>query len=261
VNLKLELEYDGTAFRGWARQPGLRTVEAALCDALDSAYAGWQGLVVAGRTDTGVHALHQVASVHVSGGAPPSAAPLALNAALPHDVAVRRAVAVSDDFHARHSARARAYVYRVRTGRLRPALDARRVLHHPRSLDRDVLDQWAGAIVGAHDFTAFTPAETQHQEFVRTVTLARWEWDGDEGRLVIAADRFLRHMVRTLVGTMLQAARGEPLASAERLLAGAHRRDAGVTAPPWGLYLAGVRFEGEPAGSELERLDLSTGFA
>jgi tRNA pseudouridine38-40 synthase len=251
VNLRLTLSYDGGGFRGWARQPGLRTVEGTLAAALDARYPGWQGLAVAGRTDTGVHALAQAASVHVDAGPPAANAAVALTAALPDDVVVLAASEAPDDFHARHSARARAYLYRVRVARQPSALDARRALHHPGAVDRGALDAWAAALHGTHDFTAFTPTETQHDSFTRTVHHAAWREAGDELHFTIAADRFLRHMVRTLVGTMLTAARGEPMPPPDTLLAGAPRGAAGPTAPPHGLYLAGVRFEGEPAGQEL----------
>src|SRR6185503_8892204 len=157
VNLRLTLSYDGTGFRGWARQPGLRTVEGTLATALDERYPGWHGLAVAGRTDTGVHALRQVASVRVAAGPPAASAAAALNAALPDDVVILDAAEAPDPFHARHSARARSYLYRVRVARPPSALDARRALHHPGALDRAVLDAWAAALPGTHDFTAFTP--------------------------------------------------------------------------------------------------------
>ena len=113
MRLRLELEYDGTDFHGWAAQPGLRTVEGELRAALDAVFPSWGGLAIAGRTDTGVHALANVASVDVEGGAPPGRAAPALNALLPDDVAVTDASAAADDFHARHSARARSYRYRI----------------------------------------------------------------------------------------------------------------------------------------------------
>ncbi len=251
MNLRLTLSYDGTGFRGWARQPGARTVEGTLAAALDARYPGWEGLAVAGRTDTGVHALGQVVSVRVGTGPPPTTAALALNAVLPADVVVRAGREAAADFNARYSARARAYIYRVRVVREPSALDAMRALHHRGALDRAMLDRWAGALLGTHDFTAFTPTETQHRTFVRTVHHAAWHESGDELRFSIAATSFLRHQVRTLIGTMLLAARGERCAEPEELLAGAHRTAAGPTAPPHGLYLAGVRFTGEPDGSEL----------
>jgi tRNA pseudouridine38-40 synthase len=247
VNLRLTLAYDGTRFRGWARQPGLRTVEQVLADALAATFASAGPIAVAGRTDTGVHALAQVVSVTVTGGPPADVAARVLTGILPEDLAVLDARAVDPSFHARHAARARTYRYRVRTASSRAPLDARRALHHPRRLRRDVLDHWAAAVIGSHDFRAFTPAETQHVDFVRTVESARWVDVGDEVHFEITADRFLRHQVRTLVGTMLHAARSTDGVDPSTLLVGAPRAAAGPTAPPWGLYLVGVHWAQAPS--------------
>jgi tRNA pseudouridine38-40 synthase len=241
VILKLTLEYDGTGFHGWARQPGLRTVEGVVREAFDTVFPRWEALAVAGRTDTGVHATGQVASLTVGGGPPSASAAAALSAVLPDDVAVVTAVEAPDGFHARFWARSRSYRYRVRVGDRRPALDARRVLWWPRPIDLDALAGAAGALSGEHDFRAFTPTETQHDVFRRNVRTAAWQKDGDELDFTITADSFLRHMVRTLVGTMLESG---PLA-AERvaaLLDGLPRSEAGATAPPWGLYLENVEY-------------------
>ncbi len=240
MRLILTLEYDGTPFHGWAAQPGLPTVESALRDALAETFSLVKNLAVAGRTDTGVHALGQVASVDVEGGPAPERAAAALNPRLPDEITVTTAMQAPDGFHARHSARSRTYRYRLFTRATPSPFEARRSWWFPRPLDEEALAAAAVAIVGEHDFRAFTPTQTRHEVFVRTVERAEWIRRGDHLEFEIAADSYLRHMVRSLVGSMVDAPGVIP-----ELLDGRARSEAGATAPPWGLYLVSAAYPGE----------------
>ena len=192
-------------------------------------------LTVAGRTDRGVHARGQVAS-H-----PGDPAPLRnLNALLPGDVSALSSESAPDGFDARRDARSRTYRYRVLTRRAPSPFERGRALWWPRPLDRKALDACAAALVGTHDFTAFTPADTDHVRFERHVLRAEWlDEPGEVLAFWIEADTFMRHMVRILVGTMLEGVRRERLG---RLLEGGARSEAGATAPAHGLYLESVRY-------------------
>ena len=219
MRLRLTLEYDGTGFRGWAAQPGLRTIEGVLQEALSDVFEAWSELRVAGRTDTGVHALAQVASVEVEGGAPFQRAAPALNARLPDDVAVSAAEPAPPDFDARYLARARSYRYRVYRRAERSSFEVRRSWWYPYPIDEEQLAESADLLLGKHDFRAFTPAETQHKVFTRTVESAVWHRREEALELEVTADSFLRHMVRTLVGTMVDRPALGPLPGFRSLLA------------------------------------------
>ena len=195
-------------------------------------------LTVAGRTDRGVHALGQVVSYE---GELPGLR--SVNALLPDEVSVIAAEEAPDGFNARHDARSRTYVYRVLARPAPSPFEAGRALWWPHPVDHEALEACAAALVGTHDFTAFTPTDSYHQRFDRDVLRAEWKRDGDVAEFWIEADAFMRQMNRVLVGTMLEVAGGRRThESFTKLLQGAHRRDAGVTAPPHGLYLAGVRY-------------------
>jgi tRNA pseudouridine38-40 synthase len=237
VRLILTLEYDGTPFRGWAAQPGLPTVETALRAALAETFSAVENLAVAGRTDSGVHAIGQVVSVDVEGGPATERAAEALNPRLPDEITVVAAEPAPDGFHARHSARSRTYRYRLFTRSTPSPFLVRRSWWLPRPLDMDALVAAAGELSGEHDFRAFTPTQTQHDVFVRAVECAEWIRRGDHLDFEITADSYLRHMVRSLVGTMVEAPGTIP-----ELLDGGSRSQAGATAPPWGLYLVSVAY-------------------
>jgi tRNA pseudouridine38-40 synthase len=242
---RLLIEYVGTDFAGWARQPGQRTVQEELERALTMVLRrDAVPLTVAGRTDAGVHAWAQVAS---HPGAPACAD--ALNALLAPDVAVIESVPAPPGFDARHDATSRVYCYRLLTRRARSAHERGRALHWTRPVDVGVLEACAASLAGTHDFTAFTPTETDHVRFSREIRSACWRGAGPHVlEFWIEADAFMRHMNRVLVGTMLEVAEGRrSLEEFRALLEGRPRSDAGPTAPARGLYLAGIGYGGAAA--------------
>jgi len=238
VTSRLLLQYDGGPFAGWAVQPGERTVQGEVEAALGRILGRPTPVTVAGRTDAGVHAWGQVASYDDE-----ALDPVSLNALLPWEIAVLDSAPAPDGFDARRDALSRTYCYRLLHRRTRDAFERGRALWWRHSLDRGALRACAAALPGAHDFTAFTPTDTEHVHFEREVLRAEWIEHGDLLEFWIEADAFMRHMNRILVGTMLEVATGRRGADDfARLLHGADRRQAGATAPPHGLYFATVSY-------------------
>jgi len=243
---RLDIAYDGSPFAGWAAQPGLRTIQGEIESGLEQVGMP-AALTVAGRTDTGVHAWGQVASLELP---EPPATDLrrALDAVTPHEIAVYAASEAPAGFNARRDARSRTYCYRLLPQRVASPFEAGRALWWPYALDRDALDACAAELLGTHDFTAFTPTQTEHVRFERAIL--RCEWTEGVGigpdpilELWIEADAFMRNMVRAIMGTMLEVAAARRSAeSLTRLLEGAPRSEGGETAAPHGLYLASVRY-------------------
>jgi tRNA pseudouridine38-40 synthase len=241
---KLTLEYDGAAFAGWGRQPGLRTVQEEVERALrtvlgETATDGMPlTLTVAGRTDRGVHAWGQVASYFHE-----AVDPLRLNGLLDDDVAILLAEPAPEGFDARRDALSRTYCYRVLARSARSAFTRHTAFWWAGDLDTAILRQCASLLLGKHDFTAFTPRDTEHSWFQCKVSRAEWRQEGDTLEFWIEADMFLRHMNRVLVGTMLDVASGQTtIGQFQRLLSGRPRVEAGRTAPAHGLALASVAY-------------------
>lgn len=241
--LKLVLEYDGTAYHGWQLQPGLDTIQGALEGAL-SRLAGVPVQVRgAGRTDAGVHALGQVASCTAALRLDDVALRRALNALLPRDIVVRAVETVPPDFDARRSARSKMYRYTLLVRECRSALQARTSLHVPYALDLEAMTRGAAVLVGTHDFSAFRAGSCAARTPVRTVTQAAWRAAGEFWCFEIVGNAFLQHMVRIIVGTLLEVGGGKRAAAdVSAILASRDRRRAGKTAAPHGLCLVAVEY-------------------
>ncbi len=246
--VRINLAYHGAQFAGWAAQPGMRTVQGELEEALERMIGRAVPLTVAGRTDAGVHAWGQVASFELD-GEPPEELSRALNSMTGPDVSVLSLEPAAEGFDARRDARSRTYCYRVFSDRTSNPFEAGVSLFWPHRIDRAALASCADALRGTHDFTAFTPTQTEHVRFERDILRANWHekpavlGEGTVLELWIEADAFMRNMVRVLVGTMLEVAGGRrSLEDFQSLLGGAPRERAGDTARAHGLHLAGVRY-------------------
>lgn len=244
TKIRLDIEYDGAGFAGWARQPGQPTIEGALSAALKQIFQEPVRLSVAGRTDAGVHARGQVASFAVRRPrVDPGKIRRSLNQMLPGAIAVTRASRAAPEFDGRRSACSRTYSYTVLNRSWPDVFRRRYVYFYPGSLDLDLLQRAASQALGRHDFTAFTPTSGERGYFQRELTRSGWRRDGDLLIYTVTSGSFLHNMVRVLVGTMLEIGRDyRRLETFPALLAGAGRPDAGVTAPASGLCLEEVEY-------------------
>jgi tRNA pseudouridine38-40 synthase len=246
-NLKLALSYDGTEFLGWQVQPEGATIQGVLASAIGRLTGEKVLPQGSGRTDAGVHALGQVATFVTQSPIPPDNLVVALNDILPSAIRVLEASEVPAEFHARKSARAKTYRYRVYRGAICSPFLARYVWHYPYPLDENEMQEVAGLIVGEHDFTSFAAVDPERGREegsnVRQIFSSGWERQNDEFVYTVRGNGFLHHMVRNLVGTFLLAGKGTLKASdLTRILAARSRSAAGATAPASGLCLVSVEY-------------------
>ena len=249
-NLKVTLAYDGSDFHGWQVQPGLPTVQGLLADAIFRITAEQVLPQGSGRTDAGVHALAQVATFALASSIPAANLAKALNDLLPPAIRVTDVELMPDDFHARKSAQAKSYRYRIFRRDICPPFLSRYVYHHPFPLDEDAMIATAPLIVGEHDFTSFAAVDPEKNlpdgeaaSNVRTIFSSEWRREGEELLYSVRGNGFLHHMVRNLVGTFLLVGK-ETLSSRDvtRILEARDRSAAGATAPASGLYLVNVEY-------------------
>jgi tRNA pseudouridine38-40 synthase len=246
-NLKLLLSYDGTDYFGWQVQPETATIQGVLASAIERVTGESVLPQGSGRTDAGVHALGQVATFATDSPIPPENLVVALNDVLPLAIRVLEAADVPADFHARKSASAKTYRYRMYRGAICPPFLARYVWHYPYPLDEDEMQEVAGGIVGEHDFTSFAAVDPERGRDelsnVRRIFSSNWERVGDEFVYTVRGSGFLHHMVRNLVGTFLMAGKGTLKASdLKTILEARSRSAAGATAPASGLFLVSVEY-------------------
>ncbi len=242
-NIKLTVEYEGTAYAGWQRQPHQPTVQAAIEDALFKITQQHIRAVGAGRTDSGVHALGQVVSFHTDKPLAAIQWASALNSTLPKDISAISSDMVPDDFHARFSARGKIYEYRMILQPSRPAIDRHRAWHFPYQLDMDAIHQAMPHFLGTHDFTSFRGQRSQTINPICTISHLSLQSESSSLIIRIEGDRFLKQMVRAIVGTLVEVGQHKRNANTMKdILESKDRKAAGRTAPPHGLYLVKVLY-------------------
>jgi len=255
-NFKLTLAYDGYDFAEWQVQPDRPTIQGTLVSAIEHLTGEKTLPQASGRTDAGVHALRQVASVALKSPIPTASLGKALNDILPFAIRVLKVEEVPKDFHARKSARAKTYRYRIYRGEICPPWLARYVYHHPYPLDEEAMMASAGIVAGEHDFTSFAAVDPERNKDaehnkeedvkfsnVRTIYSSVWKRDGDELIYTVRGNGFLHHMVRNLAGTfLLIGKRSLDAPGLKRILEALNRSAAAATAPASGLFLVSVEY-------------------
>ena len=258
--IRLVLEYDGSRYAGWQRQPDQPTIQEAVETAIFKLTQETVPVIGAGRTDSGVHARGQVASFRIDREWTPRQWLRGLNARLPDDIAVRSAAAVSDDFHARYAASGKLYEYRILNRAERPALDRAYVWHVHKALDLAAMEEAATALVGSHDFSSFEGTLTDNEDPVCNLRQLFLSRQNSLLRIEAYADRFLKHMVRAIVGTLVEVGHGKRTpATLTTVLGAKNRTAAGRTAPPQGLFLMRVDYDREPGPAEDKSMEQGEG--
>jgi len=242
--IKLTIEYDGTNYLGWQVQPNGRTIQGVIQDCLKRLTGESSQLIGSGRTDAGVHALGQVAHFKTESKMDANTFQRALNGLLPEDIVIRRAEEVEAEFHARRSARSKAYEYRILNCTAPPAIDRQYIWYVPQKLNWDEMKKATHSLVGEHDFSAFRSVGSSTRSSVRNILRADWKREKkDLLRFEIEASGFLKQMVRAIVGTLVEVGR-EKISAQEfkRILESKDRKQAGPTAPAHGLFLKEVKY-------------------
>lgn len=248
-NFKLTLAYDGHDFAGWQVQPDRATIQGTLVSAIEHLTGEKRLPQGSGRTDAGVHALAQVATVNLDSPIPAANLGKALNDLLPPSIRILAVEEVAADFHARRSARAKTYRYRIYRGEICPPFLARYVYHHPYPLEEEPMIEAAGVFAGEHDFTSFAAVDPEDRkealtpDNVRTIFSSDWKREAGELIYTVLGNGFLHHMVRNLVGAFLMVGKGVlSVQDLERILAARDRSGAPATAPASGLVLVSVEY-------------------
>lgn len=242
-NFKITIQYDGTNYHGWQIQPNSRTVQGELTKALSILDQRPVTVYGAGRTDAGVHAEGQTANFFLERDFEPRLLRDAINGNLDRDIRVLEAEPVSDAFNARHSAKQKTYLYRIWTGEVVSPFVYRYVHHYRSGLDLEEMRRGAAFLIGSHDFTAFTVVSSDAEDKVRTLSGVEIEQQTNEIRIVVSGEGFLRYMVRTIAGTLIEVGRGKrTAASVARTLESLDRANAGPSAPANGLTLVRVDY-------------------